>query len=357
MSDSITLLVGGQKIEHFESYTVEADLYTADDAFSLELAQPETSITKGQCCELYVNGTLELTGIIDRVSRTSEKGRSTLRVEGRDLMGLLVDSYCEQFMDVQGKTVKQLAEQLLVKVPFIKRSQIVYQENFIGRLKGKKKTVSQPMAGFLDTPQKISRIEPGMTIFEVLKTYSASRGLMFWLQYRDGRVEFVFGQPKIGGQPSCTIVMTRSGQGGNAVRGELVEDISKRYSKVVVLSQGQGDEADGNDAGRINTRSVVEDKTFPFYKPYVTRLTHDAQSPALHARLLRDKQRHDGLQLIYRVPRHSQNSRNWAINELCQVRDEVLGVDGTYLIYGRTFELSKQGCYTTLKLGTPGVVE
>lgn len=354
MSDSITLLVGGQKIEHFESYTVEADLYTADDAFSLELAQPETSITKGQRCELYVNGTLELTGIIDRVSRTSEKGRSTLRVEGRDLMGLLVDSYCEQFMDVQGKTVKQLAEQLLVKVPFIKRSQIVYQENFIGRLKGKKKTVSQPMAGFLDTPQKISRIEPGMTVFEVLKTYAASRGLMFWAM-PDGT--FVFGRPKAGGAAAYTIVMTRSGQGGNAVRGELVEDISKRYSKVVVLGQGQGYEADGNDAGRVNTKAVKEDKTFPFYKPYVTRLTHDAQSPALHARLLLDKQRHDGFQLTYRVPRHSQNARNWAINELCQVRDEVHGIDGTYLLYGRTFELSKQGCYTTLKLGTPGVVE
>jgi len=42
----------------------------------------------------------------------------------------------------------------------------------------------------------------------------------------------------------------------------------------------------------------------------------------------------------------------------CKVHDEALGIDGVYLIYGRTFERSKQdGTFTSLKLGPPGLVQ
>jgi len=102
MSDNIELRVGSTAIKNWLSYTIEADIYTADDAFSLELAHPETDVTAGKRCELYVNGTLELTGIIDRVNKSYDKSGQKLRVEGRDLMGLLVDSYCEEFFTLQG---------------------------------------------------------------------------------------------------------------------------------------------------------------------------------------------------------------------------------------------------------------
>lgn len=89
----------------------------------------------------------------------------------------------------------------------------------------------------------------------------------------------------------------------------------------------------------------------------VVKDNNDYQSPALHSRMLMEKARHDGLQLRYKVPFHSQGGRNWTINELCTVKDEVLGIDGTYLIYGRTLELSRQGSYTSVKLGKPGVAK
>ncbi|MFH1028480.1 MAG: hypothetical protein V1791_10805 [Pseudomonadota bacterium] len=353
MSDSLSLQIGGKRITKFLEYTVEANLYTADDAFSLLLPNPEVEIRAGMTCELYVNEDLELTGIIDRCSRSYDKGGVNLRLEGRDLMGLLVDSHCEQFVDVQGKSVKQLAEMLLPTVPFINRKKIVYQENIVGKLKGKKQTVSQPVVGFLDTPQKISKIDPGMTVFEVLSTYAASRGLMFY-SLPDGT--FVFGRPKAGGEPAFYLTCTVDGNGNNVLEGELTEDVSKRFSKVTIISQGQGWDDDGMYTGKVNTLVTREDATFPFYKPFVTRLTNDSQSPALAARLLLEKQRHEGFQLSYRVPRHSQNGRNWTINELVKVRDEKLGLDDSYLVFGRTFELTKAGMYTRLKLGYPGVV-
>ncbi|MDR3631553.1 MAG: hypothetical protein P4L42_14620 [Desulfocapsaceae bacterium] len=355
LPDNISLQIAGRRIERFLSYSIEADLYTADDAFSLELAKPEVEIKRGQRCELYVNGVLELTGIIDKGCRKYDKAGLTLRIEGRDLMGLLVDSCCEQFVTVEGKKLSELAQMLLATVPFINRKNITYQENIVGKLKGKKKTVDEPMMGYMDTPQKISQIEPGMTVFEVLKTYAASRGLMFFAM-PDGT--FVFGRPKAKGEPVFTLTCTKSGVGNNVLEGEEIDDISKRYSKVTVIGQQQGRDDMGMDATQITTQGVEEDKDFPFYKPFVSKDNNDSQSPSLHARFLMEQQRHHGYQLHYKVQGHSQNGKNWRINELCRVRDEVLGVDGVYLIYGRTMERSRQdGTVTRLKLGMPGLVQ
>lgn len=353
--DTVTLQIDGRRIERFLSYTIEADIYTADDAFSLEVAHLESAIKRGQKCEVYVNDTLELTGIIDRCSKRYDKRGLTCRIEGRDLMGLLVDSYCEEFPTIEGKKLSELAELLLEKVPFINRKNIEYQENIVGKLKGKKKTVDEPLIGFMDTPQKLSQIEPGMTVFEVLKTYAASRGLMFFAK-PDGT--FVFGRPKAKGEPAYELICLKSGIGNNVLEGEEIDDISKRYSKVKIVGQQQGREEFGLDAGKVNSPpGIVEDPDFPFYKPYVATDNNDSQSPELHARFIMEQQRHQGYQLHYTVQGHSQQGNNWQINELCKVRDEELDVDQQLLIYGRTFIRSRAaGTTTRLKLGEPGLV-
>lgn len=347
MQDKVSLYIDNQKIEDFLSYTIESDIYTADDAFSLELANPQIVIKEGHRCELYVNDTIELTGIIDRVTQSYDKSGVRLKVEGRDLMGLLVDSYCEEFITLQQIKVKDLAERLLKNVPFINRKKIIYQENFF-----KKKAKGESSIALLDAPHNFSQIEPGMTIFEVLKDYAGSRGMMFFC-LPDGTI--VFGKPKEKGEPTFSIICTKDGKDNNVLEGEMTKDISKRYSKYVVIGQQQGTDLISID--NINTKASIEDKEFPFYKPMVAKNNNDYQSPKLHARMLLEKSRHQGFQLSYKVYGHSQNGKNWTINELCSVKDEVLNIEGTYLIYARTFEMSKQGVYTSLKLGIPGVVQ
>lgn len=353
MNDVVALQIGNQRIENFVSYDIEADLYHAADKFTLELTNPEAPIKAGMQCKLFVNGQLELTGIVDKTVKKYDKGGHTLSVEGRDLMGLLVDSYAEQFITVQGKTVRQLAEILLKSIPFVQRSQIVYQENVVGKLKGKKKTADNPLTAFLDMPQKFSQIEPGMTVFEVLAVYGASRGLLFF-GLPDGTL--VFGRPKITGEPLFKVINRLDGNGNNVEGGEESDDISRRYSKITVVSQVQGHDEFGLDTGKINVKKSVIDKVFPFYKPLVAKINNDSQTPELHARMLFEKQRHDGYSLSYTAPLHSQAGRNWAINELCTVNDEILDIKRTMLIFNRRFRKTKQGSWTDIKLGPPGLV-
>jgi prophage tail gpP-like protein len=363
MPDKIELEVGGIKIEHFIRYSINADLYTPADAFRMELANPETEITAGKKCELKINGELELTGIIDKVHRKISKSGVSLEVEGRDFMGWLVDSYCEPpWLDVQNMTLKTLTQKLLANAPdFIKRTPIDYQSNVVGKLKGKKAT-GTGMLFKLDSAQKIGRIEAGMTIFEVLKNYAMSRGMLFYCK-PDGTL--VFGRPLAKGAPEYTLTLLKSGIGNNVIESSVEEDISRRYSKVIVIGQQQGSQADPFVTG-INTggesKGFHEDATFPFRKVFVATDNNDNVSPKMRARMIMEKKRREGRQLIYIVGRHNQNNKNWAINTMCHIEDDVQKIDGApingdYLIYGRSFEMKKEsGPITKLKLGEPGLI-
>jgi prophage tail gpP-like protein len=366
MSDSIALEVNGQRIESFESYTVDSDLYVADHAFSLEVRNPKVIITPGMPCKLYVNNKLELTGIIDRTVKRTDRQGWRMTIEGRDLMGLLVDSYCEDFVTVQGMKLSDLAQLLLKRVPFINRKEILFQQDLVGKLKTRRSREAsyglQALFGAGET-ERIAQIRPGMTVFQVLSMYALSRGQMFF-SLPDGT--FVFGRPMVGGDPEFRVIFNRNGSGNNATSAEVVEDYSKRYSKVMVISQRQATLDDGLDVSASfvgGASGTVTDDSFPFYKPFVQLSHNDSQTPKQHARLLLEKMRHDGLQLSYEMPRHSQNGVNLGLNRLCQVQDDInlVGgkpINGVYLISGRTLRGDKQnGPMTTLRLSPPGLVE
>jgi len=362
MPDRIDVVINGIKISRFKSFTIEADIYTADHAFSLELAKPETRIAKGDLCDIYINNEQVLTGIIEIIKRSYDKSGSSLSIQGRDLMGLLVDSHCEQFVTVAGKTLSQLAQMLLKTVPFINRKNITYQDDVVGKLRSRRHRGGSQgisLVAMMDsagTAQRLAQIEPGMTVFECLKMYAASRGLMFF-SLPDGT--FVFGRLKVGGEAAFKITHRMDGKGNNVEQGEETIDISKRYSKVSVIGQQQGCDAMGMDATQIQTRGSVSDPDFPFYKPFVQKNNNDSQSPALHARLLLEKMRHDGYQLSYRAAGFSQAGKVWTINELCKVKDEQpeMNIDGTFLIFNRKFTYDRSsGSQTFIKLGLPGLV-
>lgn len=359
MPDKVELYVDGVNIQHFLKYSINADLYTPADAFHLDLANPETAIIAGADCQLFINGNLELTGIIDKVHRKINKNGESLAIEGRDYMGWLVDAYCEPpFKTVTGMTLKALAQLLLAKAPFIDLKSIVYQENVVGKYKGKKKlgktSTSTGFLAGLDVGQKIGQIEAGQTVFDVLKNYALSRGMLFYCQ-ADGIL--VFGRPLAKGAPEYTLTMLKNGLGNNVIESDVIDDISKRYSKVTVMGQQQGSQAIFSASSINTTKGVCTDPDFPFYKPFVTLDNNDNVSSQMRARLIMDKHRREGTQLIYTVARHSQNGQNWQINKFCHIKDEKQGLDADYLIYGRTFEMDKQaGPITKIKLGMPGVI-
>lgn len=340
MPDTVNLLIGGKRVENFISYSVESDLYVADDAFQLELANPEIEITEGLQCELRVNERLELTGIADCISESYDKNGKKLTLEGRDLLGLLNDTYCEKFEGQEKLEFEDLVKQLLAPITYINRKEVE-------RAEGNKNGVTKKPG----TKKKHDsvQIEPGQTVFEVLKNYAVSRGFLFF-SMPDGRL--IINEPLKSGEAEYTLVNRMDGKGNNVLKGDRTRNISKRYSKVVVLGQKQGTES--SSAEEVNVRGLAEDETFPFYKPFVTTASHDLDDADKHAALLMKKQQQESMQLTYRTFGHSQNGNNWQVNAICHVEDEVFAIDADFLITGRTFEMSRDGVFTTLKLSPLG---
>ena len=71
-----------------------------------------------------------------------------------------------------------------------------------------------------------------------------SRGATFF-GLPDGT--FVFGRPKAAGKPVFNIVQNAAGLGNNVLRGQRMRDNSRRYSKIIVVGQQQGDDLLGAD--------------------------------------------------------------------------------------------------------------
>jgi len=337
MRDKISLHINNLKIENFLSYRIESDLFVADDAFEITLANTGAEISEGAQCKLYINDTLELNGIIDKITDSYDKGGSKLSIEGRDLLGLLIDSYCEEFTTLENVTLKEIAEQLLADIPFINRKSIIYGKG------NKNRAVPLTQA---EDDYEFAQITPYTTVFEELKKHAIARGMLFF-SMPDGT--FVFGEPLTSGKAEYTLI-----KGKNILEGERTRDISKRYKTVTVTGQQQGTDLFGPED--INVSGVAIDADFPFTKPFVAQAEHDGQDPQKYAKILMEKQQFDGFSLTYKTHSHSQTGKNYQVNAICHVKDERFSIDDDFLIYGRTFEMSRDGVFTTLKLSKLGIL-
>jgi prophage tail gpP-like protein len=341
--DSISLLIEGREIRDFESYKISSDLFEAADAFEVTLADPDITVRKGQTVKLKVNGLLELNGVIDKVARSydKEEGRR-LTLSGRDLMGLVVDSYCTFFPDLQDMKLSDLAKLLLKDIPFVNRMKVVYGKGD----KSRAVTVTRE-----EEEYRYTQIKPGQTVFDVLKQKALEQG-MFFFCLPDGTL--MFGTPVTGGKSTFSFVTTRDGRNNNVMSAMLTEDISRGYKSVTVMGQRQG--TDDIEAGGQNVLAIVTDESFPIRKPYVATVEYDGQDPKNYGKLVLDGMRFEAWQLELKVPGHSQDGKNYQVNTVCHVKDEVLGINSDLLCYGRTFELDKNHISTSLRLSRLGVM-
>ncbi|MDH5298534.1 MAG: hypothetical protein OEV91_05905 [Desulfobulbaceae bacterium] len=349
MPDTVSLHIGSRAVVDFKHYRIDADLYLAGAAFEIEAADPGFPVSKGARCQIKVNGVTVLNGIADLIDDGGGKDGMTIRIDGRDLMGLVVDSYVDEFITMQDVTLKALAEKLLVPLPFIGRSDIVYQAGVAGA-RAAATTTSNPL---LDKTQAKAQIEPGQTVFDVFKDYTRSRGLLFWMLPAG---TFVFGRPKARGAAAFHLTRRLDGRDNNVLTGRRIRDVSQQYRTIKVMGQQQG--RDALSAEAINTSATVTDADAPIAKTKVIIDNNDDQSPSARARLELERQRARALRFVYKVQGHTQGGKPWTINELCRIDDDDLHVHGSFLVTGRTMEIDKEiGPVTEVRLSLPGVIQ
>lgn len=357
MRDSVALIIGSQQISSFLSYEADSNVLIPADAFTCRISRIDSDIKTGDRFTLIVNGELEMTGIIDRVNKTYKSGSLETAIEGRDLMGLLIDSSVEERKTFREMRLKDLAARLLKKVPFLDRSRIYYgnekKDSGLSKPKTVKKVASTDIFG--DTASNMCQFETGVSVFEALSDYSQRHGLLMWME-PDGSL--VFGELKGPGEPvEFGFYTYKEGvdrSKNNIIEAALNDDISKRYSKLTVIAQIQGRE--NFDLGDNEISESALDKEPPFdriYKPLVLQSSCTSKQAAKYQAQWELKKRDaEGWRVELTVAGHSQGGKNYRANRVCHIKDEVLGLEGDYLILGRKFTMDRsEGPRTRLTIG------
>lgn len=359
MRDTIKLQIGNQEISTFLSYEVDSNVLVPADAFSVKLSRIDNSIKEGSEFKLYVNDSLEMTGVIDKVSASYGKGSQEMTIEGRDYMGLLIDISVEEWKTIKGMALKELAARLLKNVPYIKKSKIIYgseieDTGIITRRKGIHHTKKTQDEIYGDTSTITCQYEPGISIFDALSDYAQRHGLLMWME-SDGTLVFGTLKGALDSESSdYAFYCHKEGDDrkkNNIISAALNKDISKRYSKITTIAQIQG--TDDRNVGDHSIPKTATDEFFPFTKPLVLQSSCGSERGAKYQAEWEMKRREaDGWRVEYTVAGHSQDGTNYRANRVCYIKDEVFGLDDSYLVLGRKFTLDRQnGQRTVLTVG------
>lgn len=353
MRDPVALIIGSRQISNFISYEADSNILVPADAFTCRIGRIDSEIKTGDRFNLVVNGELEMTGIIDKINATYRRGSQETSIEGRDLMGLLVDSYVEEYKTLNKMRLKDLAARLLKNVPYLDKSRIYYgYEKKDSGLSKPKKVKRASSALFGDTTSNVCQFEPGTSIFEALSDYAQRHGLLMWMEPEGS---LVLGELKEPGEPiEFSFYTYKEGTDrakNNVLEAVLTDDISKRYSKVTVIAQIQGTDTLG--AGEQTIIKSAIDKAAPFYKALVLQSQCTGSKAAfLQAQWELKKREAEGWKVELVVAGHSQEEKNYKANRVCFIKDEVLGLEGNYLILGRKFTMNRaEGPRTHLTIG------
>ena len=310
--DTVRLVIGGYEFIEFQSLDLVSDLYAPSGSFRFELGQRLTAIA-GQTCAVWINGKLELTGLIDSLDQGQDKSSHTWTVSGRSLVGLIEDHYLTSWT-APPTTLKAAAAKYLSQIPYVR---------------DKPWTIDGA-----DPVHAHARIDVGDTVFKLLNEMAQNRGLLFWAK-PDGSL--VFGKAKGKGEPLFTI-------GPKVQRRHMSENVSKLHSEIWIVS-------DSEETG--HRTHIEKNPTVTLSRPFVAAYNGlDSNGLAKQAKGLLRQEKLAAFQLEYVVPGFAQGGANWCVNELAQVDDETFGLNDTFLIHRRAFHFDRStGSTTTLTLG------
>ena len=336
--EAVTLLIGGQAHLLWEDYEIDSDLIIPADAWQVSLGASDgklpESVIAGAPVQVKVGNDLVMTGRIDSVEQSIEKGRRTFHLSGRDGAAQLVDCSAPIFVK-KFATLEEIAAALVRNLGIAKI-----------RIDAKKTA----------TREKIN-VEPGDSAWEALRNVAEANGLWPWFD-PDGTL--VIGGPDYTSEPVA--VLTCNFDGGNIEKMTRFDGIADRYSDITVLGQTHGTAREG---GKHAMKGVARDTGITWPRPKIV-VDHETDTPQLcqdRANKLMGDSRLRGFMLAAMVQGHRINAPGepgdgmlWTPGQRVRVVSDALNLDAVYFLMARRFSRNRHdGTHTDLKLVEDGV--
>ncbi|HEZ0779955.1 TPA: phage tail protein [Neisseria meningitidis] len=327
-NNTVTLMINGKTHGQWTNYDIVSDLLTPADDFSVTLGRPvdavPTAVKEGDKVEVRVGGDTVLSGHIDRVHTTTEKGNKTLTIQGRDDAGILLDCSAPLF-NAQDMDLNQIIEKIVKPLGLSKI-----------RIDASK----------TDKTHKV-QIEPGSRAWDALTQYAEANGVWPWME-PDGTL--VVGGPDYTAAPVAGLILRVSGDNNNIKRLEVNRDMAARYSEVTVLAQSH--------SGKHNIKATAKDESVKLHRPLIVTepdIDSQAQAERKAKKRLADS-RLEGLTITAVVQGHrTDDGTLWQPGQRINVLSEPDGIDSVYFLMARTFVGGRdQGTETVLTLKEDG---
>jgi prophage tail gpP-like protein len=336
-SDVVTLKVGGRVFEGWTSVTVAKGIKNPAGAFSLEYAQRTdqpggeaaaaitAQIRTGQACEVLIGGELVITGWVDATAPAFDAGSRSIRVEGRDKAGDLIDCSAMNAPGVwKGRTLIQIAADLTA--PF---GIAVSAEAEVG------------------PAFKAFAIQQGETVWEALERLARFRGLLA-TSTPAGAVAFI--------RPGGRRASFGLAQGQHLMAAAAGHDARDRFSRYVLKGQSAGDDEINGEAA-ASPRAEAVDAAITRPRPTLIVAEEQATLASLKARAGWEASVRAAIGS--RVDLTVQGWRDpagaiWAADLVVPVTAPWIEVEGDLLIADVVFALDESGgSRTTLTCAPP----
>lgn len=246
--DSIVLTIGGSQITGWKSVEATISMEHLSGSFSLVMSDHSGAedITPGAACTLSINGSVVITGYVDKVNPKYDKDTHEIHISGRDKAADLIDSsVINPPFQYKGLPIDQIIQR--IASPF-------------GINVSKKTDTGETLPTY--------NIDQGAKAFETIQKLCKGRQC---LAISDGKGNIEITRAGANGGATALI------EGQNIQSGSAEYDISKRHSKYVVKGQRQGDD-NTSIASIAENKAEVEDEFVNRYRPLLVVAPGQANS-------------------------------------------------------------------------------
>jgi len=329
------------------------DMLELADPFDLELpfskdvwaaSAPDTQVS------IHIDDSRVLTGFIDDRAKGGSKGNgSTIRINGRDKGGRLVDESAP-LITFAGLGIEDLARDIVA--PWFDAVSLSNARNR-ALIKGRgRRSAAVSREPVIDTGKNVQRkVNPGETRAQVLVYFLELAGLLGW-STADGR-EFIVGLPNYSQAPQWRFQWDLDGDTTNVESHDYRESVAERYSTITVCGSSKGSKA--NYAGNVRKRATADEAPGVFQRPKRLIISdHDVNSIAVaRDRVQREMRLRDarGRELSLMAPGFGQAAGGsegepvaiFAFDTVGRWEDLEADIRGEYLLTRCHFQTDKQG--------------
>jgi prophage tail gpP-like protein len=368
-------LIVATKVD-FSEYVFEIDTFNIANPFDMTLSSlPDNpkDIDSWYGVTLFINTKIAFRGVIQRISKSGEKGSIDVRLSGKNRTSILVESSCTSYKDFRNEKPKDIIDKLIQQTNFYPQpvsnaqdaisvddwddsgdiddfndaieQSIRDNKAFISRQD--RTEYSQDFNGL--AAKKHFKIEPGDNVFDKINELVTSQG--FDIIYEPDGTLFVgdISKRRLNKSPLIkhkinlvqndrTDIFNKE-DNNNILTWDVSEDTSSLYSSVTVVSQSQNEK---NKSATATDSTVLDKKTL------VVQINDEDTSPEKEAIRIREDNRIDSFNAFYVAPDHIDDvGEPWGPNRTVDMNDQFNGVEGEYVLYGTTFTFSRQEGFKT----------